>query len=84
MRAEYASNAQVTSVRRQLRLLRYAKPQWPSILLLSGTMVADIALELARPWPLALARVLRRLGYGLLPVAIRTATEPARIAAADA
>src|SRR5437763_2703207 len=54
MRAEYASNAQVTSVRRQLRLLRYAKPQWSSILLLSGTMVADAALELARPWPLAL------------------------------
>jgi ATP-binding cassette subfamily B protein/subfamily B ATP-binding cassette protein MsbA len=51
---EQASTPPVSSVRRQARLLRYATPQWPSILLLCLTMVADIALELARPWPLAL------------------------------
>ena len=51
---ETASTARVSSLRRQARLLRYAKPQWPSIILLTLTMVADIGLELARPWPLAL------------------------------
>jgi ATP-binding cassette subfamily B protein/subfamily B ATP-binding cassette protein MsbA len=54
MNAEYASNRRVSSLRRQARLLRYAKPQWPSIVLLSLTMLVDISLELARPWPLKL------------------------------
>ena len=44
----------VSSLRRQRRLLRYAKPHWRAILLLSTTMLVDIALDLGRPWPLKL------------------------------
>lgn len=51
---ETASTARVSSVRRQARLLRYAKPHWRSIGLLSLTMVVDIGLDIARPWPLKL------------------------------
>ena len=43
-----------SSLRRQARLLRYAGPHWRAILLLIGTMAIDIALDLAKPWPLAL------------------------------
>jgi ATP-binding cassette subfamily B protein/subfamily B ATP-binding cassette protein MsbA len=42
------------SLRRQARLLSYAKPHWRSITLLSATMLIDIGLDLAKPWPLAL------------------------------
>ena len=34
--------------------MRYAKPHWRSITLLSTTMVIDIGLDLLRPWPLKL------------------------------
>ena len=51
---ETASTPRVSSVRRQARLLRYAKPHWRSIGLLSLTMVVDIGLDIARPWPLKL------------------------------
>ncbi|HTD79736.1 MAG TPA: ABC transporter transmembrane domain-containing protein, partial [Chloroflexota bacterium] len=44
----------VSSLRRQRRLLGYAKPHWRAILLLSGTMFIDIGLDLLRPWPLKL------------------------------
>ena len=44
----------VSSLRRQRRLLRYAKPHWRALTLLTGTMVFDVALDLARPWPLKL------------------------------
>src|SRR5579884_221389 len=44
----------VSSLGRQRRLLRYARPHWRAILLLSATMLVDIALDLGRPWPLKL------------------------------
>jgi ATP-binding cassette subfamily B protein/subfamily B ATP-binding cassette protein MsbA len=42
------------SFRRQARLLRYARPHWRGLLILIATMLANIALELLRPWPLKL------------------------------
>jgi ATP-binding cassette subfamily B protein/subfamily B ATP-binding cassette protein MsbA len=41
--------------KRRLRFLAaYARPHWRAITLLCATMLADIGLELARPWPLKL------------------------------
>jgi ATP-binding cassette subfamily B protein/subfamily B ATP-binding cassette protein MsbA len=40
--------------RRRARILRYAKPHWRAISLLTLTMLVDIVLELAKPWPLKL------------------------------
>jgi ATP-binding cassette subfamily B protein/subfamily B ATP-binding cassette protein MsbA len=57
------------SLRRQARLLRYARPQAPSIVLLCLTMVVDILLALARPWPLALV-VDNVLGHHQTPPAL--------------
>lgn len=48
------STSRAGSFRRQARLMRYAKPHWRSIVLLSLTMVLDIGLDVARPWPLKL------------------------------
>jgi ABC-type multidrug transport system fused ATPase/permease subunit len=42
------------SFRRQLRLLRYARPHWRSLVVVLGSMLANVALELLRPWPLKL------------------------------
>jgi ATP-binding cassette, subfamily B, bacterial len=42
------------SYRRQLRLLSYARPHWRGLSLMSGAMLFDIVLNLARPWPLKL------------------------------
>jgi ATP-binding cassette subfamily B protein/subfamily B ATP-binding cassette protein MsbA len=42
------------SLRRQLRLLRYARPHWRTILILIATMVVEIGLDLLKPWPLKL------------------------------
>ena len=44
----------VSSLRRQARLLRYAKPLWRALLVLLASMLANIGLELLRPWPLKL------------------------------
>jgi ATP-binding cassette subfamily B protein len=44
----------VASTRRQWRLMRYAKPHWRAIVLLSTTMLIDIGLDLLKPWPLKL------------------------------
>lgn len=44
----------VGSMRRQGRLLRYAKPHWRGLLILVATMLANIALDLLRPWPIKL------------------------------
>jgi ATP-binding cassette subfamily B protein/subfamily B ATP-binding cassette protein MsbA len=44
----------VGSWRRQLRLLRYARPHWRGLVVLIATMVANIGLDLLRPWPLKL------------------------------
>jgi ABC-type multidrug transport system fused ATPase/permease subunit len=48
------STSAFISVRRQRRLLAYAKPHWRAILLLLATMGADIGLNVLRPWPLKL------------------------------
>jgi ATP-binding cassette subfamily B protein/subfamily B ATP-binding cassette protein MsbA len=40
--------------RSQVRMLRYARPYWKSILVLIATMGVDIALDLLKPWPLKL------------------------------
>jgi ABC-type multidrug transport system fused ATPase/permease subunit len=40
------------SFRRQLRLLKYAKPHWRGLIVLILTMFADVALDLLKPWPL--------------------------------
>ncbi|HWX75024.1 MAG TPA: ABC transporter ATP-binding protein, partial [Solirubrobacteraceae bacterium] len=42
------------SLRRQLRLLRYARPHSRGLSLMSLAMGVDVALNLARPWPLKL------------------------------
>jgi ATP-binding cassette, subfamily B, bacterial len=42
------------SLRRQLRMLRYARPHWRGLSLMSLAMAVDVALNLARPWPLKL------------------------------
>jgi ATP-binding cassette subfamily B protein/subfamily B ATP-binding cassette protein MsbA len=44
----------VSSWRRQLRLLRYARPHWRGLAVLIATMLANIGLDLLRPWPLKL------------------------------
>jgi ATP-binding cassette subfamily B protein len=44
----------VSSLRRQRRLLAYARPHWRALALLLGTMAADIGLDLLKPWPLKL------------------------------
>ncbi len=42
------------SYRRQLHLLRYARPHWRGLSLMLATTLFDVVLNLARPWPLAL------------------------------
>jgi ATP-binding cassette subfamily B protein len=42
------------SRRRLLFLASYAGPHWRALVLLIATMLADIGLDLARPWPLKL------------------------------
>jgi ATP-binding cassette subfamily B protein/subfamily B ATP-binding cassette protein MsbA len=44
----------VSSLARQRRILRYAKPHWRALTLLSATMLLDVGLDLLRPWPLKL------------------------------
>jgi len=60
----------VGSFRRQGRLLRYAKPHWRGLLVLVATMLANIGLELLRPWPLKLV-VDNVLGNSGLPAALK-------------
>ena len=38
-------------MRRQLRLLRYARPHWRSLLLICLAMAATVGLALLQPWP---------------------------------
>jgi ATP-binding cassette subfamily B protein/subfamily B ATP-binding cassette protein MsbA len=42
------------SLRRQLRLLRYARPHRRGLSLMLSAMLVDVGLNLARPWPLKL------------------------------
>jgi len=41
-----------SSFRRQARLLRYVTPHWRGLVVLVATILANIGLELLRPWPL--------------------------------
>jgi ATP-binding cassette, subfamily B, bacterial len=59
------------SMRRQRRLLAYAKPHWRALLLLCGTMIFDIGLDLARPWPLKLV-IDNILGHHPTPGVVRS------------
>jgi len=61
----------VSSLRRQGRLLRYAKPHWRAIVLLSTTMLIDIALDLARPWPLKFV-IDNVLGHRATPTLVKS------------
>jgi ATP-binding cassette subfamily B protein/subfamily B ATP-binding cassette protein MsbA len=42
------------SLRRQLRLLRYARPHWRGLVLMGVAMVVEVLMTLARPWPIAI------------------------------
>ncbi len=53
MTADAASPA-AGSLRRQARLLRYVKPHWRGLIVLIATMIANIGLDLLRPWPIKL------------------------------
>jgi len=55
--------------RRELRLLRYARPHTRAIVLLTATMIIDIGLELAQPWPLKLL-VDNVLGHHRVPALV--------------
>jgi len=48
------TRAAPSTLRRAVRVLRYARPHRRAIAFLSGTMLFDIALNLAKPWPLKL------------------------------
>lgn len=60
----------VGSFRRQGRLLRYAKPHWRGLVVLIVTMLANIGLDLLRPWPIKLV-VDNVLGKSGLPHDLR-------------
>jgi ATP-binding cassette subfamily B protein/subfamily B ATP-binding cassette protein MsbA len=57
------------SMRRQARILRYARPHWRALLLLSTTMLVDVALDLGKPWPLKLV-IDNVLGHRRTPHAV--------------
>lgn len=59
------------SFRRQARLLRYARPHWRGFLVLVTTMLANIGLDLLRPWPLKLV-VDNVLGHHPVPGVLQT------------
>lgn len=54
----------------QLRLLRYARPHWLGILVLTGTMVLTVAVGLLMPWPMKLL-IDNVLGEQPLPGALK-------------
>jgi len=60
----------VGSFRRQGRLLRYVKPHWRGLIVLLATMLANVGLELLRPWPIKLV-VDNVLGDSGLPGVLR-------------
>jgi ABC-type multidrug transport system fused ATPase/permease subunit len=43
-----------SSVRRQLRLFRYARPHWRGFVLVGASMIFEVLMTLARPWPIAI------------------------------
>jgi ATP-binding cassette, subfamily B, bacterial len=64
-----AATPPVGSFRRQARLLRYVKPHWRGLIVLIVTMLANIGLDLLRPWPIKLV-VDNVLGDAGLPGAL--------------
>jgi ATP-binding cassette subfamily B protein/subfamily B ATP-binding cassette protein MsbA len=54
------------SFRRQLRLLAYVRPERRGLTVVLGTMLANIGLELLKPWPLKLV-IDNVLGHHLTP-----------------
>ncbi len=67
--SERKTVATPSSLRRQARLLRYARPHWRALIVLLVSMLANIGLELLRPWPLKLL-IDNVLGSHPLPTAI--------------
>jgi ATP-binding cassette subfamily B protein len=49
-----ASTPAPSSLRRQMQLLAYARPQWRGLLVVLASMLANVAFELLKPWPLKL------------------------------
>ncbi|MGI8802294.1 MAG: ABC transporter ATP-binding protein [Solirubrobacteraceae bacterium] len=66
-----APDPAVGSLRRQARLLRYARPHWRGLVILIATMLANIALDLLRPWPIKLV-VDNVLGSQAIPGVLRS------------
>jgi ATP-binding cassette subfamily B protein/subfamily B ATP-binding cassette protein MsbA len=48
------TRAAPSTLRRAVHLLRYVRPRWRATAFLTATMLIDIALNLAQPWPLKL------------------------------
>ena len=62
-----------TSLRRQLALLRYVRPYWRALLVVLATMLAEVGLQLLRPWPLKIL-VDNVLGGHPIPSGLSTVT----------
>jgi ATP-binding cassette subfamily B protein/subfamily B ATP-binding cassette protein MsbA len=56
-------------LRRHLRLLRYALPHRRALAVVVGTMLAEIAVQLVRPWPLKVL-VDNVIGHQAIPAAL--------------
>nr|MBA3748357.1 ABC transporter ATP-binding protein [Solirubrobacterales bacterium] len=65
-----APGVAVGSFRRQARLLRYARPHWRGLSILVAVMLANVALDLLRPWPIKLV-VDNVLGEEAIPGVLR-------------
>lgn len=52
--AESEAEPTRTSFRRQLALLRYVRPHWKALAVVITMMVAEVGLQLLRPWPIKL------------------------------
>jgi ATP-binding cassette, subfamily B, bacterial len=48
------TTARPSNLGRAVHMLRYARPHWRAIVLLTTTMLLDIGLNLAKPWPVKL------------------------------
>jgi len=62
-----------TSFRRQLTLLRYLRPYWRAVIVVLASMLAEVGLQLLRPWPLKVL-VDNVLGGHPIPSGITTVT----------
>jgi len=62
-----------TSFRRQLTLLRYLRPYWRAVIVVLASMLAEVGLQLLRPWPLKVL-VDNVLGGHAIPSGLTTVT----------